>query len=45
MGGCLHNSAYFSSDLTYAAVDCQGPEVPKVLLFEGAEMTGSKVKV
>lgn len=29
---CLFNSAYFSSDASYYALDCLGPGVPKVIL-------------
>lgn len=32
--GCLFNEAEFSHKLSYAVVNCKGPSVPKVLLFQ-----------
>ena len=32
--GCLYNAAKFSKGMSYYALDCKGPGVPKVLLFD-----------
>ena len=32
--GCLYNEAFFSKDLTHYVLDCRGPTMPRVLLFE-----------
>ena len=34
--GCLYSNAYFSRDLTYYVLDCRGPDMPIVYLFEAA---------
>ena len=32
--GCLYNDAKFSTGMSYYALDCKGPGIPKTLLFE-----------
>ena len=32
--GCLYNEAVFSSDLSHYALNCKGPGVPKVYIFQ-----------
>ena len=32
--GCLYNTAKFSKGMSYYVLNCKGPGIPKVLLFE-----------
>ena len=32
--GCLYSDAKFSTGMSYYALDCKGPDLPKTLLFE-----------
>ena len=32
--GCLYNEAVFSSDFSHYALNCKGPGVPKVYIFQ-----------
>ena len=36
--GCLYNEARFSTGLGYFVVDCKGPDVPRVLLYNGVTL-------
>ena len=36
--GCLYNEAHFSKGLGYFLVDCKGPDVPKVILYNGVTL-------
>ena len=36
--GCLYNEAHFSKGLGHFVVDCRGPDVPQVRLFNGATL-------
>ena len=36
--GCLYNEAHFSQGLGYFVVDCKGPDVPKVRLYNGVTL-------
>ena len=38
-GGCQYNDAHFSPDMTYYALECHGPEVPRVWLFRSVDNT------
>ena len=37
-GGCLYNEAHFSKGLGYFVVDCRGPDVPQVRLYNGVTL-------
>ena len=32
--GCMYNEAYFSTGLSHYVLDCRGPDLPKVLVYE-----------
>lgn len=34
MKGCLYNTAKFSKKMSYYVLNCKGPGIPKVLLFD-----------
>lgn len=36
--GCLYNEAHFSRDLGMFVLDCRGPDVPRVLLFNATSL-------
>ena len=36
--GCLYNEAHFSKGLGHFVVDCRGPDVPQVRLYNGATL-------
>ena len=38
-GGCLYNEAHFSTGLSYLVIDCKGPDVPRVLLYQSGNET------